>query len=231
LARILLTAGPTRAYIDDVRYLTNGSSGRMAAAIARAALAAGHEVTIVSGPVAVLYPPAARLVPVVSTGDMMAACLAELPRCDGVIAAAAPCDFEPEKKEKGKIPRRGSGLTLKLLPTPDIIATLARKAGPRQWMVAFALEPGADPKRAFEKIDAKGCDLIVVNDLSAVNAGSTAVAVYDASHAKVGERRGTKLAVAAWLVRLIATRCSTPAGRRTRARGGGVPGKTRFPAG
>ena len=85
-------------------------------------------------------------------------------------------------------------------------------------MVAFALEPGADPRRALEKIDAKACDLIVVNDLSAVNAGTTAVAVYDAAHAKVGERRGTKGAVSAWLVRLIAVHCSTPVSRRPRGR-------------
>jgi phosphopantothenoylcysteine decarboxylase/phosphopantothenate--cysteine ligase len=222
VTRLLLTAGPTRAYIDDVRYLTNGSSGRMAAAIARAALAAGHEVTIVSGPVTVAYPPKARVVPVVSTRDMMAACLAELPNVDGVIAAAAPCDFEPAARVPGKIPRKGTGLTLVLEPTPDIIATLSRRARPEQWMVAFALEPGADPKRAFAKIDAKACDLIVVNDLTAVNAGTTAVAVYDAGHTKVGERRGSKGAVAAWLVRLIAVHCSTPVSRRPRGlrRGG-----------
>ena len=229
MARILLTAGPTRAYLDDVRYLTNGSSGRMAAAIARAALAAGHEVTIVSGPVGVVYPAQARVVPVISTRDMLAACLVELPRIDGVIAAAAPCDFEPVTKVSGKIPRKGSGLTLKLEPTPDIIATLARKAGPGQWMVAFALEPGADPTRALEKIDAKACDLSVVNDLTAVNAGSTAVVVYDASHAKVGERKGSKTVVAAWLVRLIATRCSTPVGLRPRAPAGRPPRKAPFP--
>ena len=223
MARILLTAGPTRAYLDDVRYLTNGSSGRMAAALARAALAAGHEVTIVSGPVAIAYPPQARVVPVISTRDMLAACLVELPRIDGVIAAAAPCDFEPVTRTPGKIPRKGSGLTVKFEPTPDIIATLAHKAGPRQWMVAFALEPGADPRRAFEKIDAKACDLIVVNDLTAVNAGSTTVTVYDATHAKVGERKGSKTAVSAWLVRLIATHCSTPVGRRPRGRRSDVP--------
>ena len=217
MQRILLTAGPTRAYIDDVRYLTNGSSGRMAAAIARAALAAGHQVTIVSGPVSVAYPPRARVVPVVSTRDMLAACLAELPRVDGVIAAAAPCDFEPAERVGGKIPRKGSGLVLRLEPTPDIIATLARRAGPRQWFVAFALEPGADAARALAKIDAKACDLIVVNDLEAVNARSTAVAVYDWRHARVGERRGTKGAVAAWLVRLIAAHCTTPVGRRSPA--------------
>ena len=77
MARILLTAGPTRAFIDDVRFLTNASSGRMAAAIATAALAAGHEVTIVSGPVPVRYPARARVIPVVTTADMLAATVAE----------------------------------------------------------------------------------------------------------------------------------------------------------
>jgi phosphopantothenoylcysteine decarboxylase/phosphopantothenate--cysteine ligase len=214
MATILLTAGPTRAAIDDVRFLTNASSGRMAAAIAAAALAAGHEVTIVSGPVAVAYPRGARVIPVVTTAEMLDACLAELPRVDGVIAAAAPCDFEPVQRRPGKIPRQGTVLTLRLKPTVDVIATLARRARARQWFVAFALEPGADPRRAFEKIEAKRCDLIVVNDLSAVDATGTAVTVYDRSHARVGEKRGRKRAVAGWLVRLIGKRliAAPPAG-------------------
>jgi phosphopantothenoylcysteine synthetase/decarboxylase len=126
------------------------------------------------------------------------------------------------RRTTGKIARTGAGLTLKLGATTDVIATLARRQRPGQWFVAFALEPGADPKRAFAKIDAKACDLIVVNDLTAVNAGTTAVAVYDAGHTKVGERRGSKGAVAAWLVRLIAVHCSTPVSRRPRGlrRGG-----------
>ena len=206
MAHILLTAGPTRAYIDDVRYLTNASSGRMAVAIAAAALAQGHEVTIVSGPVHVDYPRRARVVPVVTTAEMLTASLAALPKCDGVIAAAAPCDFEPARRVPGKIPRKGSGLTLKLEPTTDVIATLAAKSPKRQWFVAFALEPGADPRRAFEKIEAKRCDLIVVNDVSALEAMKTAVTVYDRSHASVGAKRGTKKSVAAWLVRLIESR-------------------------
>ena len=203
MAKILLTAGPTRAYLDDVRYLTNASSGRMARALAAAALARGHAVTIVSGPVGVSYPRKARVIPVVTTAEMLAASLAELPRHDGVIAAAAPCDFEPVRRLPGKIPRAAAGLTVRLAATTDVIATLARKAPRRQWFVAFALEPGADPTRAFAKIEAKRCDLIVVNDVSALDASDTAVAVYDRSHARVGERRGTKRAVAAWLVRLI----------------------------
>jgi phosphopantothenoylcysteine decarboxylase/phosphopantothenate--cysteine ligase len=203
MAKILLTAGPTRAFIDDVRYLTNASSGRMAKAIAEAALARGHAVTIVSGPVAVTYPKKARVIPVVTTAEMLAASLAELPRCDGVIAAAAPCDFEPERRLPGKVPRTNAGLNLKLKPTTDVIATLAAKSPRRQWFVAFALEPAADPRRAFAKIEAKRCDLIVVNDVTALDSTENAVAVYDRSHACVGEKRGTKRAVAGWLIRLI----------------------------
>jgi phosphopantothenoylcysteine decarboxylase/phosphopantothenate--cysteine ligase len=101
---------------------------------------------------------------------MLAATVAELPGCDGVIAAAAPCDFAPRTRAAGKIPRQGTSLTLALEPTPDVIATLARQARPKQWFVAFALEPGADPRRAFEKIEAKRCDLIVVNDVAAIEA-------------------------------------------------------------
>ncbi len=206
MARILLTAGPTRAYIDDVRFLTNASSGRMAAAIAQAALAAGHQVTIVSGPVQLRYPTAARVIPVITTREMLDASLAELPAVEGVVAAAAPCDFEPVRRVAGKIPRQGDGLSLKLAPTADVIATLARRSKTRQWFVAFALEPGADPRRAFQKIEAKRCDLIVVNDVTAIEGTRTAVTVYDRSHAAVGSKAGTKRAVATWLIRLFATR-------------------------
>jgi len=219
MARILLTAGPTRAYIDQVRYLTNASSGRMARAIAQASLARGHEVTIVSGPVSVAYPARARVIPVVTTAEMLAAALEELPRADGVIAAAAPCDFEPDQPMAGKIPRTSAGLSLTLRATTDVIATLAARAkrqssgrrqpsGQRQptWCVAFALEPGADKTRACEKVTAKQCDLIVVNDLSALESTKNAVAVYDSNHELVGEKKGTKPAVAAWLIRLIEAR-------------------------
>lgn len=206
MAKILLTAGPTRAFIDDVRYLTNASSGRMAKALAEAALARGHGVTIVSGPVQVAYPRKARVIPVVTTAEMLAACRGAVAGVDGVIAAAAPCDFEPVRRAPGKIPRTGTGLTLKLAPTTDVIATLARQRRPGQWFVAFALEPGADPRRACAKITAKNCDLIVVNDVSALESAQNAVAVYDASHALVGAKRASKRAVAGWLLRLIEQR-------------------------
>jgi phosphopantothenoylcysteine decarboxylase/phosphopantothenate--cysteine ligase len=206
MARILITAGPTRAAIDDVRFLTNASSGRMALALVKAAKAAGHDVTVVSGPVAVDYPRGAKVIPVLTTGEMLDSCLERLPHVDGVIAAAAPCDFEPERRVRGKIPRQGTVLTLRLKPTVDVIATVARRARNSQWMVAFALEPEADPRRALEKITTKRCDLIVVNDLTAIDATQTAVTVYDRTHARVGGRKGSKAAVATWLIRLIGSR-------------------------
>lgn len=209
MAHILLTAGPTRAYLDDVRYLTNASSGRMACALAETALARGHRVTIVSGPVAIRYPAKAKVVPVVTTAEMLAASLAALPACDGVIAAAAPCDFQPARRVKGKIPRQGTRLSVDLAPTTDVIATLAatsKRGRAGKWFVAFALEPGADRRRACEKVTAKQCDLIVVNDLAALESATNAVDVYDARHEHVGAKHGTKKVVAAWLVRLIEKR-------------------------
>ena len=96
MARILLTSGPPVSTSIRCRYLSNGSSGRMGKALAEAALEAGHEVVMVSGPVEVRYPQAARVLPVISTEEMLAACLSVLPDCDGLIAAAAPCDYRPK---------------------------------------------------------------------------------------------------------------------------------------
>jgi phosphopantothenoylcysteine decarboxylase/phosphopantothenate--cysteine ligase len=211
MAHILLTSGPTRAYLDDVRYLTNGSSGRMGAALAAAAVEAGHRVSIVSGPVAVAYPPQAHVTRVNTTGEMLEASLNLLPRVDGVIAAAAPCDFEPASRQMGKIPRRGRGLTLRLVPTVDVVATLAervREAAPqgrRSWFVAFALEANADRERAITKLRSKRCDLIVVNDISAIEAARTSVCVLDAD-GEVAVASGTKPVVARRLLKLFQRR-------------------------
>src|SRR3954451_20832942 len=99
MARILITSGPTRQFLDPVRYLTNASSGRMGRALAEAALEFGHDVVIVSGPVDIDYPNSAKCVPVVSTEEMMAAATREFEFCDGLIGAAAPCDYRPVRVE------------------------------------------------------------------------------------------------------------------------------------
>ena len=211
MAHILLTSGPTRAYLDDVRYLTNGSSGQMGVALAAAAIAEGHRVTVVSGPVSVAYPKAARVVPVTTTAEMLAACLEVLPEVDGVIAAAAPCDFEPAARQPGKMPRQGRGLSLRLRPTVDIVATLVAEvretaAGQQQrWFVAFALEAGGDRARAIAKLRRKRCDLIVVNDIPAIEATQTSVCVLDAA-GEVATASGSKKVVARRLLRLFEQR-------------------------
>src|SRR5438445_13827895 len=89
MARVLITAGPTRQYLDPVRYLTNASSGRMGRALAEAALELGHEVVVVSGPVSIEYPKAVDVRPIVSTEELLAACQELFPTCDGAIGAAA----------------------------------------------------------------------------------------------------------------------------------------------
>src|SRR5262245_4038222 len=114
MARILITSGPTRQYLDPVRYLTNASSGRMGAALAAAALDLGHEVVVVSGPVEVPYSADVDVIPVVSTEDMLAAARAAFERCDGLIGAAAPCDYRPEHVETQKIAKTGAPLMMQL---------------------------------------------------------------------------------------------------------------------
>ena len=205
MARILITSGPTRQYLDPVRYLTNASSGRMGRALAAAALAAGHQVTIVSGPVEVAYPDGARVIPVVSTEEMLAECRAVFPHCDGVIGVAAPCDYRPTKIAAGKIAKTGEPLLLQLIETPDVVATLgSEKQG--QWLVGFALETDDSRLRAVTKLEKKHCDLMVLNGPEAMNALTTRVELIDPSGAVVAALAGTKEEVAAGIFRAIQTR-------------------------
>jgi phosphopantothenoylcysteine decarboxylase/phosphopantothenate--cysteine ligase len=164
MARILITSGPTRQYLDPVRYLTNGSSGRMGKSLAEAALAQGHEVVVVSGPVVVEYPPAARVVPIVSTEELLAACQREFTRCDGVIGAAAPCDYRPVKVEPHKIAKTGAPLELHLIETPDVMAALGAGKRADQWLVGFALETDDQRFRALTKLEKKSCDFMSSTD-------------------------------------------------------------------
>ena len=126
MARILITSGPTRQYLDPVRYLTNASSGLMGRSLAEAAIAVGHEVVIVSGPVEITYPSEASVIDVVSTEEMLEAAEQAFQECDGLIGVAAPCDYRPIRVEDSKIAKTGAPLILHLIETPDVIATLGR---------------------------------------------------------------------------------------------------------
>jgi phosphopantothenoylcysteine decarboxylase / phosphopantothenate---cysteine ligase len=211
VSRILITSGPTRQYLDPVRYLTNASSGRMGQALAEAALELGHEVVIVSGPVEVAYPAAADVISVVSTEEMLEACQRVFPQCQGVIGVAAPCDYRPVKVAPGKIAKTGEPLELRLVETPDVVATLgATKQG--QWLVGFALETDDHRLRALAKLEKKCCDLMVVNGPEAMHALETRVEMMDPAGEVIDTFSGTKTEVARRILAVIQARLIAPAG-------------------
>jgi len=206
MARILITSGPTRQYLDPVRYLTNGSSGRMGKALAQAALDLGHEVVIISGPVNVEYPAAAQVIPIISTEELLAASRQEFARCDGVIGAAAPCDYRPMQVETHKIAKNGQPLLLQLVETPDVIATLGSEKRSDQWVVGFALETDDARFKAITKLEKKHCDLIVLNGPTAMDAGDNEIELLDREGQVILAARGSKDEVANQIVQVIQTR-------------------------
>ncbi len=205
MAKLLITSGPTRQYLDPVRYLTNASSGRMGSALADAALKAGHDVVVVSGPVDIAYPEGARIVPVVSTEEMLEAATREFQQCDGMIGAAAPCDYRPVKVAPDKIAKTGEPLQLNLVETDDVVATLGASKGNR-WVVGFALESEDHRLRALAKLERKHCDLMVSNGVEAIHALENQVEVLTPEGETVAEFAGTKEQVAVDLIRVIGER-------------------------
>lgn len=154
--RVLITAGPTYEAIDAVRGITNLSSGKMGYAVARAALEAGAEVTLISGPVCLEAPFEATLVNVISAQNMLAAVRKEISRTDIFISVAAVADYLPTKINKQKIKKIGGGLSLKLVPNPDILEYATGLPKP-PFCVGFAaetedLEKNAEAKRRKKKI-------------------------------------------------------------------------------
>lgn len=216
MKRILITSGPTREYLDPVRYLTNASSGRMGAALSRAALDAGFDVTIVTGPVAISYPSEAHVVRVVSTAEMLRKAAAVFPKCVGVIGVAAPCDFTPVKRSpvkmtkddltRGENPAARNGLsgtfTLELVETPDILAALGAMKKPWQWSIAFALETDDRHQRAMAKRIKKNADFIALNRPAAIGGIHTSIELFDVD-GLVETLVGDKPSVAQRLISMI----------------------------
>lgn len=172
--RILITAGPTREYLDDVRFLSNASSGRMGYALCQAAVAAGHAVVLVTGPVALPVPRGCEVHAVETSGEMYDACVRLFPGCDGAIGAAAVCDYRPRERVRGKIAKTGGTLALELVETADILAELGRRKEHR-WLVGFALESQNGRENALRKLQAKRCDAIVLNHPAVIGADRTSV--------------------------------------------------------
>ncbi len=168
--RVVVTAGPTREPLDDVRYLTNASTGRMGIELAREARRLGARVTLVLGPTTEAPPPGVDVVRVVTCREMLSATRAAARGADVLVFAAAPADWRPAVRAKGKLKKDGSGRPrgLTLVENPDIAATLGRTKGARVH-VGFALEVQRPFFFARRKLEKKRFDAIVLN--SPLNVG------------------------------------------------------------
>lgn len=171
--KILITAGPTREAIDPVRFLSNRSSGKMGYALAEAAVLAGHDVTLVSGPVALASPQGVSLSKVESAEDMSravaSACASSPP--DIAIHAAAVADYRPRVVRSQKIKKHTETLTLELERTPDVLGSMRSVFGFIGFLVGFAAETENLVPNALDKLKRKGCDLVIANDVGRTDTG------------------------------------------------------------
>ncbi len=216
---VVVSAGGTREYLDPVRFLGNRSSGLQGVALARTAVARGAEVTLVAANVSVPEPPGVKVVRVETTAELRDAVLAAATTADAVVMAAAPADFRPDTLSDSKIKKTDDGAVpeIKLVQNPDILAELSHHR-PRQGMVVvgFAAETGdaegsvLDHARA--KLARKGCDLLVVNDVSGgkvFGSPDNEAVVLGADGQSAGVPRGSKAALAHVIWDAVASRWQT----------------------
>lgn len=208
--RCLLTAGPTREHLDPVRFLSNGSSGRMGYALAAAAAARGWQVDLVSGPVALPPPAGVAVHRVVSAADMLAACEPRFAACDLFIAVAAVADYRPREVAAEKRKKSPGPIVLELVPTVDVLRTLAARKAPGQIVVGFAAETEDVEAGARRKLADKRLDWIVANDVGrpglGMEAADNAVVLLGAGGERHAFGPAPKEAVAAFLLDRIVPR-------------------------
>lgn len=203
---LLITSGPTQEPIDDVRYLTNRSSGKMGSALAAAALQMGATVTVVAGPQKAPLPKGAHIIRVQTAEEMLAATKSVL-NPDWVIGAAAVADYRPANRIKGKMRRESAQIALDLIANPDVLAEIV-KLHPNALAVAFAAEPDDSLEKATEKMKRKGVLGIAVNDVSNTAIGfdsdqnELTLLLQDGTRRQSG--RQSKTACAKWLLTEIA---------------------------
>ena len=220
--QILITAGPTREPIDDVRFISNRSSGRMGLALAEAATDAGHDVTLLLGPV--LAPAAlhdrCRVIRFNCSQQLESLLTEHFPPCDLLIMAAAVADYRPLNPAAGKLPREpGRDMMLRLEPTPDLVATAAATKRPDQRIIAFALEePETLEPRAIAKMQRKRVDAVVANPLLTMEADEIAPLLLHADGRRESPPRTplTKPDFARWLLTRLPPLFDPPPGPPSR---------------
>ena len=160
----LITAGPTREPIDPVRYISNRSSGKMGYAIAEAALDAGHDVILISGPVNLAPPRNAKFISVSTSDEMFEAVHQQAESSDICVLCAAVADYKPAEVSSGKIKKSAARVSLALIPTRDILESLGQRQSRKFLLVGFAAETDHFEANAAKKLREKNCDIIVAND-------------------------------------------------------------------
>lgn len=209
--RCLITAGPTREYIDPVRFISNPSTGKMGFALAEVALEAGWNVDLVSGPVALEEPDGAILYPIISADEMFHQVDALFDACDVLIMTAAVSDFRPKVQHSAKQKKDGAELTIKFERTKDILKNMTdRKV--HQTVVGFAAETHNLIGSAKKKLQAKNLDWIVANDVAQNSTGfasdTNEVILIAADGSSINLGPSTKKSIAKELIDLI-TPCKT----------------------
>ena len=170
--RVMVTAGPTREALDPVRYISNRSSGKMGYAIARAAMERGAEVTLLTGPVAIQPPQGVRVIPFMTTQDLLERALENVSGQDIIIQSAAPADYRAKEIAPQKIKKQGgTDMIIELAENPDVAATLGKNKRADQTFVGFAAETNDVLAHAKGKLEKKNLDMIVANDVTAPGAG------------------------------------------------------------
>jgi len=207
--KLVITSGPTQEPIDMVRFVSNRSSGKMGAALAKAAILMGAEVTVVTGPTSVVLPLGATIRRVTTAVEMLSACREASPGADWIVGAAAVADYRPAQVIDGKRRRDGETWTLELIPNPDVIATMSAEF-PSATTIGFAAEPTPETEAAAAKLKRKGLFAIAMNDVSDTSIGfdsdvnELTLLFRDGSLQESGRR--SKLGCAIWLLKALATR-------------------------
>ena len=208
--KIIVTAGPTREYIDSVRFISNASSGLMGCEVAAAA-AAAHDVTLLIGggslPAGIAQRlESVRIAPFGSVGDLKEKLAGLFGDCDVLVMAAAVGDFRPAEPFEGKIPRASGPVTLRLEPTEDILAGLTAGKRSGQIVVAFAVEDGSPERieaKAMAEMEAKGADCVVVNTPAAMGSDDSEACILARDAAGLPWASRPKAVLAGEIVRLI----------------------------
>ena len=204
----LITAGGTREYIDPVRFVSNASSGKMGYALAEAAKAAGHDITLISA--SDIQPPVGvEFIGVDSAADMLGAVKKFFGGCDCLIMAAAVTDYTPVRPRKTKIKKSASALAIKLKPTTDILAWAAKHKKKSQYIVGFALEDKNLRANAEKKLKAKNLDMIIANSPESIAADESTVQVKTAGGKWLKMPCASKKAVARKVIGIICKSASS----------------------